>query len=99
MGKLLALAAPMSVVIFPLEVVVEERIEGLVGQMTLEEKVSMVSGTDFWTTPPVERLGIPQFKVSDGPNGARGGRFFRRHFVGLLPRRYCSSSDVGPGVG
>ena len=53
----------------------EEQIEGLVAQMTLEEKVSLVSGTDFWTTPPVKRLNIPQFKVSDGPNGARGGDF------------------------
>ena len=53
----------------------EERIEQLVEQMTLEEKVSMVSGADFWTTPTVARLNIPQFKVSDGPNGARGGDF------------------------
>jgi beta-glucosidase len=48
-------------------------IEALLDQMTLEEQVSLLSGADFWTTVPVERLGIPKIKVTDGPNGARGG--------------------------
>jgi beta-glucosidase len=47
-------------------------IETLVDAMTLEEQVSLLAGADFWTTVPVERLGIPKIKVSDGPNGARG---------------------------
>lgn len=50
----------------------QERIEALVTQMTLDEKVSMIAGIDFWCTVPIERLGIPQIKVTDGPNGARG---------------------------
>lgn len=45
----------------------------LLEQMTLEEQVSLLAGADFWSTPGVERLGIPRIKVSDGPNGARGG--------------------------
>lgn len=49
-----------------------DRIEKLVAEMTLEEKVSMLSGADMWRTVPVERLGIPDFKMTDGPNGARG---------------------------
>ncbi len=47
-------------------------IEQLISELTLEEKVSMLAGHDFWTTEPIERLGIPQLKVTDGPNGARG---------------------------
>nr|AHI07416.1 beta-glucosidase [uncultured microorganism] len=43
--------------------------------MTLEEKVSMVAGADAWHSTGVERLGIPAIKVTDGPNGARGGDF------------------------
>lgn len=50
-------------------------LKGLVSQLTLEEKVSLLAGKDFWVTNPVERLGIPSLKVSDGPNGARGGLF------------------------
>jgi len=52
----------------------EERIENLLAQMTLEEKVSMLAGADHWRTVPVERLGIPAIKVTDGPVGARGSK-------------------------
>jgi len=50
----------------------ETKIDQLVSQLTLEEKVSMLAGADLWHTVPIERLGIPQIKVTDGPNGARG---------------------------
>lgn len=50
-------------------------IESLLDQMTLEEQVSLLTGADFWTSVPVPRLSIPYVKVSDGPNGARGGIF------------------------
>lgn len=48
-----------------------EKIKELVSKMTLEEKVSMCSGADFWHTEAVERLGIPATMVSDGPHGLR----------------------------
>ncbi len=51
----------------------EAHIDHLLAEMTLEEQVALLAGADFWTTVPVERLGIPAIKVSDGPNGARGG--------------------------
>ena len=47
-------------------------IEDLLAQMTLEEKVAMLAGTNMWYTVPIERLGIPSLKMTDGPNGARG---------------------------
>ncbi|MGG7576747.1 glycoside hydrolase family 3 C-terminal domain-containing protein [Rhizobium sp. Nf11,1] len=47
-------------------------IDSILDEMTLEEQVSLLSGSDFWTTVPVERLGVPKIKVTDGPNGARG---------------------------
>ncbi|PDT26759.1 glycosyl hydrolase [Rhizobium sp. L9] len=47
-------------------------IDSILDEMTLEEQVSLLSGADFWTTVPVERLGVPMIKVTDGPNGARG---------------------------
>jgi beta-glucosidase len=47
-------------------------IEELIQQMTVDEKISMLAGADSWRTVPIPRLGIPQIKVTDGPNGARG---------------------------
>jgi beta-glucosidase len=50
-------------------------IEELLDAMTLPEQASLLSGADFWTTVAIPRLGVPAFKVTDGPNGARGGVF------------------------
>jgi len=49
-----------------------DRIEALLSQMTLEEKVSVLAGADSWHTVAIKRLGIPAFKMTDGPLGARG---------------------------
>jgi beta-glucosidase len=51
----------------------EQRITELLDAMTLEEQVSLLAGASFWETVPVARVGVPAIKVSDGPNGARGG--------------------------
>lgn len=46
-------------------------IKGLLQQLTLEEKAAMCIGLDAWHTVPVERLGIPSIRMSDGPHGVR----------------------------
>lgn len=46
-------------------------IKEIIRQMTLEEKAGLCSGADFWHTKAVERLGVPQIMVSDGPHGLR----------------------------
>ncbi len=46
--------------------------DDLISRMTLDEKVAMCSGATLWTSTAVPRLGIPAFKMSDGPNGVRG---------------------------
>jgi beta-glucosidase len=46
-------------------------IKKILSEMTLEEKASLCSGKDFWHTKAVERLGIPEVMVSDGPHGLR----------------------------
>ena len=43
----------------------------IVKEMTLEEKASLCSGSDFWHTQSIERLGIPAVMMSDGPHGLR----------------------------
>ena len=49
-----------------------ERVERLLGELTTAEKVALMTGRDMWSVNPVDRLGIPALKVTDGPNGARG---------------------------
>lgn len=49
----------------------EQRVDELLTQLTLEEKVSLLAGKNYWSTQPVPRLGIPSIKLADGPNGVR----------------------------
>ena len=47
-------------------------IKQLIQDLTLEEKIELLSGFDAWQTNKIDRLGIPSIKMSDGPNGVRG---------------------------
>ena len=49
-------------------------IKELLRQMTLEEKVALGSGRDFWHLKSYEKYGIPEVMVSDGPHGLRKQR-------------------------
>ncbi|KOS42623.1 hypothetical protein ACN38_g6479 [Penicillium nordicum] len=51
-------------------------VEKTIEELTLGEKVALTAGRDFWHTEPVSRLNIPALRMSDGPNGVRGTRFF-----------------------
>ena len=42
-----------------------------VSQMTLQEKAGLCSGSDFWRTKCLSRLGIDSIMMSDGPHGLR----------------------------
>ena len=49
----------------------EKEAQELLSQMTLEEKIALTIGRDFWSTNGVERLGIAPIAVNDGPHGVR----------------------------
>ncbi|KAK5116573.1 hypothetical protein LTR85_009198 [Meristemomyces frigidus] len=51
-------------------------VDEILEELTTEEKVSLLAGKDFWHTNDVPRLKIPSLRLSDGPNGIRGTRFF-----------------------
>lgn len=48
-----------------------ESLQSIISQMTLEEKAALCTGASAWTTTPIERLGVPEMIVSDGPHGVR----------------------------
>ena len=50
---------------------VEKRVSDLLSRMTLEEKATMLSGSGWMESAPIERLGIPAIKMADGPMGVR----------------------------
>lgn len=51
-----------------------ERANELVSKMTLDEKISLISGNeDGMSLRPVKRLGIPALQMHDGPQGIGQG--------------------------
>ncbi|MDT8402156.1 MAG: glycoside hydrolase family 3 C-terminal domain-containing protein [Bacteroidales bacterium] len=50
---------------------IEEKITRIIEQLSLEEKVRMCHAQSKFSSPGVERLGIPELWMSDGPHGVR----------------------------
>ena len=50
---------------------ISDRIDSLIGIMTLEEKIGMIHASSSFTSGGVARLGIPEWVMSDGPHGVR----------------------------
>ena len=61
----------------------EQRVEKLVGQMTLEEKLDYIGGVNAMSIRPIPRLGLPEIRMSDGPLGVRQDKPSPRYTAGI----------------
>ncbi|KAH3670808.1 hypothetical protein OGAPHI_001324 [Ogataea philodendri] len=66
-------------------------VEEVLSKLSLGEKVSLLSGEDFWHTKPLDNFGVPSIRVSDGPNGIRGTKLFDAIPASCIP--------CGTGIG
>ena len=60
-------------------------VEDVLSNLTVSEKIALLSGVDSWHTAPVHRLGVPSIRLSDGPNGVRGTRYWNSVRAACLP--------------
>ena len=49
----------------------DARVEDLLGRLTMDEKIRLLSGDKYFNTYGVERLDLPSFRMTDGPQGVR----------------------------
>jgi beta-glucosidase len=50
---------------------IERRVESILGKMTVDEKIDLIAGVDFFYLRGVPRLGVPRLRMVDGPMGVR----------------------------
>ncbi|WOO88141.1 glycoside hydrolase family 3 C-terminal domain-containing protein [Mollicutes bacterium LVI A0039] len=53
-----------------------QKYNNIIEKMSIEEKIRMLSGANFWNTETIEHLDIPSMMLTDGPHGLRkqGGK-------------------------
>lgn len=77
---------------------VDQRLGALLAELTLEEKVRLLTGRDFWTTWPLPKIGLRRMLFSDGPTGVRGEVWDERQPSMNFPSAAAISSSWDPAI-
>ncbi len=73
-------------------------LDDLLGRLSLEEKVRILTGQDFWSTHPLPSIGLRSMVLSDGPSGVRGAVWDERDPSLNLPSATALSSSWDVGI-
>lgn len=76
----------------------DRELDEAIGQLTLHEKVLLLTGRDFWSTHPIESIGLRSMVVSDGPSGVRGPEWDERSPSLNLPSASALSAAFDPAM-
>ncbi len=80
----------------------EQRARELVSQMTLEEKIDYISGPKSFYIRAIPRLGIPEIRLADGPQGIRNNTKSTLYPCGILSASTWNRElvkELGHGLG
>jgi beta-glucosidase len=69
------------------------QLDALLAQLDLPEKVALLTGRDFWSTMPIEHIGLRSIVFSDGPSGVRGSVWDERSPSLSLPSATALSAS------
>ena len=75
----------------------EARVSDLFGRLTPDEKLTLLTGTDF-TTTPIPRLGVPAMGMADAGQGVRGGTGGTQGPATLFPAGVAMASTWDPAL-
>ncbi|MFF0944983.1 glycoside hydrolase family 3 C-terminal domain-containing protein [Kocuria sp. CPCC 205300] len=74
------------------------RLSELVGRLSLEEKVHLLTGETAFTLPGSDRIGLAPLAFSDGPTGVRGLKFIGGDAVALFPNATLIAGSFDDGI-
>ena len=70
----------------------DQDVQSAIEQLTLVEKIRLLSGEDAWSTFGNARIGLRKMILSDGPSGVRGAMWDERYKSLTLPSATCTSA-------
>ncbi|ETS79014.1 hypothetical protein PFICI_08867 [Pestalotiopsis fici W106-1] len=70
--------------------------KAILDKLTIEEKISLLAGANIWESVAIPAKGVPAFKTSDGPNGARGAKFGDGLTSACFPAACCIAATFEP---
>lgn len=79
-------------------VATDPRLADALAALRLEEKVQLLTGRDFWSTWPIEKIGLRRIVFSDGPSGVRGESWDERDPSLNLPSATALASAWDPAI-